>query len=102
MAQYVYNSSAKIAARVRAIRPEPGCPWYRCNGQHLDLELLNGEQFHDGACPLFWKRVTKREAMGASIPDFTDPAHWRYQCAVNPNHTQDVELVIWAKALKGV
>lgn len=31
-------------------------------------------------------------------PDFTDSTHWRYQCAVNPAHHKDVELVIWAKA----
>jgi len=62
---YVYNPSSKIVAKVRRESYYP-CLWYRCNGRHLDLDLLDGQALYDGCCPLFWNRITKREAMAVT------------------------------------
>jgi len=62
MSGYVYNPSAKLVARVRGESYYP-CLWPHCNRTHLDLDLLDGQPLYDGCCPLFWNRITKREAM---------------------------------------
>jgi len=33
------------------------------------------------------------ERMGLT-PDFTNPTRWRYQCAVDPKHSEDTEINI--------